>query len=78
MGLSSIVCFVLCFSFSFFSLSVLGTSCHCPQMSFFHILFESCLFSMELNSVCPVAAHFDCAQFFAVINKASLNEYPCA
>lgn len=60
----------------FFSLSILGTSCHCPQMRFFHILSESYLFSIELNSALLLHSLI-VFSFFAVINKASLNEYPC-
>ena len=76
MRLSSIICFVICFFFFFFSLSIFGTTCHCPQMRFFHILSESYLFSIELNSA--LLLHILIVfSFFAVINKASLNEYPC-
>ena len=45
-------------------------------MRFFHILSESYLFSIELNSA--LLLHILIVfSFFAVINKASLNEYPC-
>lgn len=41
-----------------FSLSILRTSCHCPQTHFFHILFESCLFFIELLQILSYCCTF--------------------
>lgn len=72
MGLSSnlLLCNLFFFHLAYWEHPAIVLKC-CS----FHILSE--LFVFHRTEFCPIVAHFDCVQFFAVINKTSLNVYPC-